>query len=92
MGIFQASSSYVPKQLIKVGQVSPKGGWTLGTLNLHLFFPAQSSGKGHKEQGSGRLQGLRSFLAGQGGEPLCTQCQGLPSWTRLLVGACPLLA
>ena len=82
MGIFQASSSYFPRQIIKAGQVSPKGRHT-------SYFPSRARRRGIKEQGSGRPRDLRSFLGKQRGEPLSTHCQGLPSWAHPLVRAKP---
>lgn len=78
VGIFQASSSYVLKQLIKVGQVSPKGGWTLGTLNLHLFFLLRATGKGHR---GARQRRYRASAQAPGGarEGRCAQLQGFPA-------------
>lgn len=46
MGIFQASSSYVPKQVIKAGQVSPKGRLDSGDTQSAPLLSCAELGEG----------------------------------------------
>ena len=46
MGIFQASSSYFPKQVIKAGQVSPKGRLDSGDIQSIPLISRAELGEG----------------------------------------------